>query len=114
MCDLPAELIPQMHADNFMKPRPAWVIAASVLALSGCIGDRTQNMVRTCQSLLETDDMSSDKRFIRDAEKQLATLNAASNSITGAVRDLQDKNAMTYRPQLEECLGMLKSRQPQS
>lgn len=94
-----------------MKTFPALAIAALVLVQTGCTSNRTQGMATTCQSLLEQDETSSDRRFIREADKQLAALNEPSNKLTRALRDIQDKDALIYKPQLEQCLLMLKSRQ---
>ena len=99
-----------------MEPLRALALMALLIALvlgpSGCMNDRTQNMTRTCKSLLEQDDTSSDKRFIRDAEEQLESLKQPENRVTDAVRDLRDRNAMAYKAELEQCLWMLKSRRP--
>lgn len=94
-----------------MKPTPALAIAFVALLATGCMNDRTRSMTQTCQSLLGDDDRSNDRRFIREAEQQLASLDKPGNRMTKAIRDLQDKDAMAYKSALRECLWMLKSRQ---
>ncbi len=94
-----------------MRTRYLLVIAIMVLGSSGCLNDRTRNMVTTCQSLLGDNDHTGDKRFIRDAEEQLASLKKPQNRIAAGLRDLQDQDAMTFRPALEECLWQIKARQ---
>ena len=95
-----------------MKPVYVLIIAVLLVAPTGCMSDRTRNMVTTCRNLLEQDDQSGVKKFIRDAEEQLASLEKPHNKIVIAVRDIQDQDAMTYKPALQECLWLLKSRQP--
>ena len=94
-----------------MKPAIALIVVAFALAATGCIGERTKNMAQTCQGLLEQDGPQNARTFIQDAEKQLATLGKPRNKLIGYLRDLQDPDAMTYRPALEQCLWLLKSRQ---
>lgn len=94
-----------------MKTLAALAFAALVLGQTGCTSNRTHDMAATCQSLVDHDETSSDRRFIREADKQLAALNEPSNKLTRALRDIQDKDAMIYKSQLEQCLLMLKSRQ---
>lgn len=97
-----------------MKPC-AWpmVAVAAVLAIgaTGCTSERTRNMAETCQGLLEDGDQASARTFIRDAGKQLSSLNKPGNKLTGFLRDLQDPDAMVHKAALEQCLWMLKSRQ---
>ncbi len=94
-----------------MKPAMALIVIAFALAATGCIGERTQNMAQTCQGLLEQDGQPNARTFIQDAEKQLAALDKPRNKLTAYLRDLQDPDAMTYKPALEQCLWLLKSRQ---
>lgn len=94
-----------------MRTFNALLIAIMVFGTSGCLNDRTQSMLTTCQSLLGDDDHSGDQRFIRDAEQQLASLKKPQNRITAGLRDFQDHDAMTLKPALEECLFQIKARQ---
>ena len=94
-----------------MRTFCALVIAIMVIGSSGCLNDRTNSMLTTCQSLLGDDDHTGDKRFIRDAEEQLASLKKPQNRMTAGLRDLQDHDAMTLKPALEECLFQIKARQ---
>lgn len=82
-----------------------------VLGLAGCMNNRTQSMVATCQSLLEDSDHSNDKRFLRDADEQLESLRTPANRLQAARRDIEDRNAMKFKQALEECVWQLKSRQ---
>ena len=94
-----------------MRPICLLIIAALMLGSTGCMSDRTKNMTDTCQNLLDQSDKSSARRFIRDADRQLEMLNKPQNRITKALRDIQDHDALTYKPALEACLWQLKSRQ---
>ena len=94
-----------------MKPAITWIVAAFALAATGCIGERTKNMAQTCQALLEQGGQQNARTFIHDAEQQLATLGKPRNKVTAYLRDLQDPDAMTHKPELEQCLWLLKSRQ---
>ena len=89
-----------------------WLVAATLaLAATGCASDRTQNMAEACQGLLEAGDSSSARAFIRDAEKQLSSLDKPGNKLTQFLRELQDPDAMNHKAALEQCLWLLKSRQ---
>jgi hypothetical protein len=94
-----------------MKAAIALITAAFVLAATGCIGERTKNMVQTCQGLLEQDGRANARTFIQDAEKQLAMLGKPRNKFTAYLHRLQDPDAMTHKAALEQCLWLLKSRQ---
>ena len=94
-----------------MKPAIAPITVAFALAATGCVGDRTQNMAQTCQRLLEQDGQANARAFIQDAEKQIATLGKPRNKFIAYLLSLQDPEAMTYKPALEQCLWLLKSRQ---
>lgn len=94
-----------------MKSIYAVFIACLVLVSGGCVNNRTENMAATCQSLLDDNDQASNIRFIRDAEEQLASLNGPKSKLTAARLNLQDKDAMKYKPALEHCIWQLKSRQ---
>lgn len=94
-----------------MRPTYLLVISALILGSSGCMSDRTKNMTDTCQNLLEHNDQSNARRFVRDAERQLEVLNKPQNRFTKVLRDIQDHDALTFKPALEECLWQLKSRQ---
>lgn len=93
-----------------MKTMPAIVVAILALGSTGCVGDRTRNMAETCQHLLEGGGQTSTRTFLRDAEAQLASLEEPSGKLAGYLRDLQDPDAMKYKPALEQCLLLLKSR----
>jgi len=95
-----------------MKTIYVLAVTALVLCSSGCMSDRTKNMANTCQDLLDQGDQTGLRTFIKDAEKQLASLNAPPNKLSAALRDIQDHDALTYKPALEQCLWQLKSRQP--
>lgn len=94
-----------------MKPATTWIVAAFALAATGCMSERTKNMAQTCQALLEQGGQANAKTFIQDAEHQLTALGKPRNKVTAYLRDLQDPDAMTYKPELEQCLWLLKSRQ---
>lgn len=94
-----------------MKPSITLIVIAFALAATGCVGDRTKAMVQTCQSLLEQDGQTNARTFIQDAEKQIAVLGKPRNKVTAYLLELQDPEAMTYKPALEQCLWLLKSRQ---
>ena len=94
-----------------MKLFVALIVAVLTLGITGCMSDKTKNMTATCQSLLERGDRSSVRTFIQDAEQQIASLDKPSNKVTAYLRDLQDPEAMTYKPELAQCLWLLKSRQ---
>jgi len=94
-----------------MKRTLVLTMVAFALAATGCVGDRTQNMAQTCQRLLEQDGQTNARTFIQDAEKQIATLGKPRNKLTAYLLGLQDPEAMTYKPALEQCLWLLKSRQ---
>ena len=94
-----------------MKAFVASLIALLVVASTGCMGDQTRLMAESCQNMLYHDDLAGAKSFIRDAEEQVAALNGPQNKFTRLVRSLQDPQAMTFKPALEQCLWMLKSRQ---
>lgn len=94
-----------------MKPATSLIVIAFALTATGCIGERTRAMARTCQGLLEQDAQPNARTFIRDAEKQLASLAKPRNKLTAYLRDLQDPEAMAYKPAIEQCLWLLKSRQ---
>ena len=94
-----------------MKVFLALIVLFTSLSISGCIGDRTKNMAEACQNLLVQNDRSEVRAFIKDGEGQLSALNRPNNEITAYLRNLQDPDAMTHKPALEECLWLLKSRQ---
>lgn len=94
-----------------MKALPSLAIVALALGCSGCMGERTKQMARTCQDLLDRSDQSNARTFIRDAEAQLASLDKPGNKLVTYIRELQDPDAMTHKPALEQCLWLLKSRQ---
>jgi hypothetical protein len=98
----------------------AWGLATSRLlpivvllafATVGCVADRTRAMAASCQLLLDSSDQPAPRTFIHDAEQQLASLESPGNALTDFVRGLHDPDAMTYKPALEQCLWLLKSRQ---
>ena len=94
-----------------MKLSVALIILFTSLSISCCMGDRTKNMAEACQNLLVQNDRSEVRAFIKDGEKQLSALNKPHNEVTAYLRNLQDPEAMTHKPALEECLWLLKSRQ---
>ena len=94
-----------------MKFFIALIVAVFALGSTGCMSDQTKNMAETCQDLLEHGDLSDVRTFIQDAQEQLASLNKPGNKVTTYLRNLQDPEAMTYKPALEQCLWLLKSRQ---
>lgn len=94
-----------------MKHAIALIVVAFALAATGCVCDRTKNMAQACQSLLEEDGRRNARTFIQDAEKQIAMLGKPRNKVTAYLLGLQDPEAMTYKPALEQCLWLLKSRQ---
>lgn len=75
------------------------------------MSDQTKNMAETCQDLLEQGDRSDVRSFIQDAEQQLSSLDKPQNKAATLLRNLQDPEAMAYKPALEQCLWLLKSRQ---
>ncbi len=94
-----------------MKLFSTLIIATVVLSTSGCMSDPTELMVESCQHLLGQDDVSGTRRFVTAAEERIAALNEPANRLTTFVRDLQDPDAMTHKPALEQCLWQLKARQ---
>ena len=94
-----------------MKLFVALIILFTLLSISGCMGDRTKNMAEACQNLLVQNDRSEVRAFIKDGEKQLSALNKPHNEVTAYLRNLEDPEAMTHKPALEQCLWLLKSRQ---
>ena len=94
-----------------MKLLIALIIAVLALGSTGCMSDKTKNMAETCQDLLEQSNPSDARTFIQDAREQIASLNKPQNKVTGYLRDLQDPEAVTYKPALEQCLWLLESRQ---
>lgn len=94
-----------------MKAVIALIVAMLALGSTGCMSDQTKNMAETCQNLLEQGDPSNVRTFIQDAQDQLASLNKPGNKVITYLRDLQDPEAMTYKPVLEQCLWLLKSHQ---
>ncbi len=94
-----------------MKLFVALIVSVLALGTTGCMSDQTKNMAETCQDLLEQSDPSDVRGFVEDAQEQLASLNKPGNKVTAYLRDLQDPEAMTYKPALEQCLWLLKSRQ---
>jgi hypothetical protein len=94
-----------------MKLSTTSIFAVLVLGSTGCMSDQTRSMAETCQGLRERSDRSDVRSFIQDAEKQLSSLNKPQNKASIFLRDLQDPEAMTYKPALEQCLWLLKSRQ---
>ena len=94
-----------------MKLSVALIILFTSLSISGCMGDRTKNMAEACQNLLVQNDRSEVRAFIKDGEKQLSALNKPHNEVTAYLRNLEDPDAMTHKPALEQCLWLLKSRQ---
>ena len=94
-----------------MKLFVALIILFTSLSISGCIGDQTKNMEEACQNLLVQNGRSEVQAFIKDVEEQLSALNRPNNEVTAYLRNLQDPEAMTHKPALEQCLWLLKSRQ---
>ena len=94
-----------------MKLFVALIILFTSLSISGCMGDRTKNMAEACQNLLLQNDRSEIRAFIKDGEEQLSALNKPHNEVTAYLRNLEDPEAMTHKPALEQCLWLLKSRQ---
>lgn len=95
-----------------MKSLATLFVAVSALSTTGCMSDKTRNMAETCQDLLAQGEPSEVRTFIQDAQQQLASLDKPGNKVTTYLRDLQDPDAMTHKPALEQCLWLLKSRQP--
>ena len=82
--------------------------ALLVVALGGCVRDETRLMAATCENILAQDSPSGIDSFLRDAEARLAALEGPPNRLEKLVRELQDPEAMKYRPALEYCLVQLK------
>ena len=87
------------------------LVNALVLGTAGCTNNRTEQMAVTCQSRLEDSDRTNDKRFLRDADEQLAALRKPSNRLEAFRRNIEDHDAMKFKQALEECVLQLKSRQ---
>ena len=94
-----------------MKLFIALIVTFLALGTTGCMSDQTKNMAETCQDLLDQGNLSDVRTFIQDAQEQLASLDKPGNRVTTYLRDLQDPEAMTYKPALQQCLWLLKSRQ---
>ena len=97
-----------------MKQITGLTISFIVLGLTGCMNDQTKAMAEVCQQILEQTDQRAPVTFIEDAESRIASLSKPQNKLLTYARDLQDPEAMTYKPLLEQCLSQVKQRQASS
>lgn len=82
-------------AKSDRRPRGiAPFVVAFALTATSSIGERTKNMARTCQDLIEQGGAQNARTFIQDVEKQLATLGKPRNKLTTYLLELQDPEAM--------------------
>lgn len=94
-----------------MKLSTALIFTVAAVSCAGCMSDRTKSMAETCQDLLEQGDKSSIRTFIQDAQEQVESLDKPGNKVTAYMRNLQDPEALSYKPVLVQCLWRLKSSQ---
>jgi hypothetical protein len=87
------------------------VVHVLVLGSAGCTNNRTEHLALACQGLLEDSDRSNDRRFLREADAQLAALRKPPGRLEAFRRDIEDHDAMKFKQALEECVWQLKSRQ---
>lgn len=90
---------------NAIRALPFALLA---LVVGGCVRDETRLMAATCEKILAQDARSGIDAFLRDADARLAALEAPRNRFDKLVRDVQDPQAMAYKPALEYCLAQLK------
>ena len=93
-----------------MKKITGLIIFVVVLGLTGCMNDQTKAMAEVCQQILESNDQSAPIPFMEDAEARIAALSKPQNKLLSYARDLQDPEAMTYKPVLEQCVSQIKQR----
>jgi len=94
-----------------MKSTSTLSLALLAFGLAGCMSDQTRNMADTCNQLLQRGDREDARNFITDARKHLASLKERGNKVMDYIRDVQDPDADSFRPALEQCLWLLESRQ---
>ena len=97
-----------------MKKVTRLAILFAVISQTGCMNDQTKAMAQTCQSLLDSSDQSAPRTFIEDAEARVASLSKPQSKLLAYARDLQDPEAVKYKPALEQCVSQLKYRQASS
>ena len=95
-----------------MKKITGLTISVAFLGLTGCMNDQTKAMAEVCQQILESSDQPAPITFMEDAEARIAALSKPQNKLLSYARDLQDPEAMTYKPALEQCVSQLKQRPP--
>ena len=81
------------------------------IGLTGCTIDKTEAMAQSCQSLLDSPDEPAPRTFIEDAEARVTSLSEPQNKLLAYAREIQDPDAMKYKPALEHCLLQLKYQQ---
>lgn len=81
------------------------------IGLTGCMNDQTEAMAQSCQAFLDTPDDLAPRTFLEKAEARVASLSKPQNKLLAYAREIQDPDAMKYKPALEHCLSQLKYRQ---
>lgn len=104
--------LPVAQTGRTMRAAGSMVMLAALLGVCGCMNTRTQGMVERCQSLLEAGDATASKVFIEEAEEHIASSGRSPPRWQRILADLQDEGAEDARPALEQCLWLLKYRQP--
>ena len=103
-----------LHDGRHSRTRERAIVAVIVLVslmATGCMNTRTRGMVERCQSLLEARDATASRVFIKEAEEHLAASKEPPGRWRQLVANLQDEGAHDARPELEQCLWLLKYRQ---
>ena len=94
-----------------MRSFRAMSVAILALTCGGCAIDQTRTMSEACQQLLMTRDPSGTESFLRNAERRLEDLARPTSWLGKRLRELQDPDALEYKPALEQCVWRLKSLQ---